>query len=196
MSIYISEHALRNHVNDGGVTGGGLESLGARPALARGQGAGGATYDGGGRGRCAQLSSKPAAHSMAYSSLLRSSASSGNSGSFSRFMHVLAVGSRSRSEPPWWMQKAGYSSCKSGVRAGVSGAACSHPHLGPLRRRPHTDTRAQTRDWGPDGDAAAALVFPTLTHNSDFLQGNHSFCYRERTQTAWEILPSHHCSGN
>lgn len=34
MSIYISEHALRNHVNDGGVTGGGLESLGARPALA------------------------------------------------------------------------------------------------------------------------------------------------------------------
>lgn len=50
--------------------------------------------------RSAQLSSKPAAHSMAYSSLLRSSASSRNSGSLSRFMQVLAVGSRSRSEPP------------------------------------------------------------------------------------------------
>ena len=66
-----------------------------------------------------QLSSKPAAHSMAYRSLLRSSASSWNSGSFSRFMQVLAVGSRSRSEPPLWMQNAGYSSCKTvGARRG------------------------------------------------------------------------------
>lgn len=33
-------------------------------------------------------------------------------------MQVLAVGSRSRSEPPLWMQNAGYSSCKTaGARA-------------------------------------------------------------------------------
>lgn len=42
-----------------------------------------------------QLSSKPAPEWMAYKSRLRIVSSSSYSGSFSRFMHVLAVGRRS-----------------------------------------------------------------------------------------------------
>lgn len=58
-----------------------------------------------------QLSSNPAEDSMAYSSLFLIRCWSQNSGSLSRFMQVLAVGRRSRSVPPLWMQKTGYSSC-------------------------------------------------------------------------------------
>lgn len=54
-----------------------------------------------------QLSSNPADDSMAYSSLFLIRCWSQNSGSLSRFMQVLAVGRRSRSLPPLWMQKTG-----------------------------------------------------------------------------------------
>ncbi|TNN73376.1 hypothetical protein EYF80_016330 [Liparis tanakae] len=47
-----------------------------------------------------KLSSKPAEDSMAYNSLFLIRCWSQNSGSLSRFMHVLAVGRRSRSSPP------------------------------------------------------------------------------------------------
>lgn len=58
-------------------------------------------------GGTAQLSSNPEDDSMAYSSLFLIRCWSQNSGSLSRFMQVLAVGRRSRSVPPLWMQKAG-----------------------------------------------------------------------------------------
>lgn len=49
---------------------------------------------------------------MAYRSLFLIRCWSQNSGNLSRFMQVEAVGRRSRSFPPLWMQKAGYSSWK------------------------------------------------------------------------------------
>lgn len=56
-----------------------------------------------------QLSSNPASDSIAYSSLVLKSCLSLKWGSFSKFIHVLAVGNRS-SLPALCMHKAGYSS--------------------------------------------------------------------------------------
>jgi len=58
-----------------------------------------------------QLSSNPEPDSMAYNSLSRSVSSSLNSGNLSRFIQVLAVGSRSASLPAWCTQKLGWRFC-------------------------------------------------------------------------------------